>query len=307
MAVAVKKKGRRTGVWVPRVREVACFAGGALLVVGVTAYATTSEETASTQPCPDFNGAVQQVINEKMLMIGTTQPDPSKYFSSGDSGCLGGLAIADIDLSNLIPDLIGMVSSAATTAIQKAVDAAAAKVCTAARNSMGSVISQYNNAINLVGNTPGTIGNYIDTSISKTSSDALNKVSMDWTVKGGVPGTVKIWDGAAVTSTSSNSALVSTNAAATATLSNVASGASAYTAAAANLASAKVALENAQSAARAMSSSGTVSSSAQAQLSQSTANYNAAQAAYNAAQTKVTGGSANATPSTTKTTGGSVF
>lgn len=56
--------------------------------------------------------------NDKVRMIAETSLDPGKYFDAGSpDSCLGNLTTANLDLSKLIPDPMGMLSGSVDSMI----------------------------------------------------------------------------------------------------------------------------------------------------------------------------------------------
>ncbi|WP_240702153.1 hypothetical protein [Trinickia terrae] len=131
----------------------AVFGAAIVTVVGVKAQqALTTPSATDAYPCA-IATAANTALNNQITIIGTTQPDPSKYFTVGGvSSCIG--PIANIDLSNLIPDPMGLLTSLAQAAIQTAVQ----KACTAVRSSLSDYIGKYNQVAGMInGGTQGML------------------------------------------------------------------------------------------------------------------------------------------------------
>ncbi|WP_454727854.1 MULTISPECIES: hypothetical protein [Cupriavidus] len=157
---------RRLAACVPKPRELAWGLGG-LAMAGIVTVSAQQYTAASTEspPCP-ISDSIQQAINNKVALIGSTGTDVSKYFAVGSAtSCIDSLLNTSFDLSKLIPDPLGWLSDAAQAAVRKATEAAVGKLCTAARNSMGDIISKYNGATSSVSGWK----TQIDTSIAGQS------------------------------------------------------------------------------------------------------------------------------------------
>ncbi|MBN3729399.1 hypothetical protein G3N98_00390 [Burkholderia sp. Tr-20390] len=159
---------------------------GAALATGIAVMAqqsSTDPNTSSTN-CA-VSTAAQSALNNRITMIGMTQPDPSKYFTVGGvSSCIG--AITNIDLSKLIPDPMGILTSLAQQALQMGVNAA----CTAARNSLSDLLGKYNYAAGILNNGSGFITGYLDQQIGKTVGVALTTYGTSYSAPPGVPTTI---------------------------------------------------------------------------------------------------------------------
>lgn len=169
----------------PRRSEVALFVAGVAVSVAVVSTAQTMAASAvsTMDGCPPdcpLCEATQNAVNKKIQMIALTSPDPGRYFSadSADS-CLGDLSVANLDLSRLIPDPIGLLTDAATSAIDKLKGMATKKICTSVRNSVSGVIERYNGAISTI-NGGLNVGGLIDTKIGDMSRQALDGYAMNW-------------------------------------------------------------------------------------------------------------------------------
>jgi hypothetical protein len=125
----------------------AIFGGAMVVGIAVVAQvATTPPASSSSSTQCAIATAAQTNLNTRITMAGATAPDPSKYFTIGGvSSCIG--AISNIDLSNLIPDPLGLLTSLAKAALNMAVQAA----CTAARQSLSDYLGKYNAAVGMTG------------------------------------------------------------------------------------------------------------------------------------------------------------
>lgn len=295
--------GKRRG------REASYFLAGILVSVAIVSSAQYAATSTVSQPCA-LDAAMQDAVNKKIQIIGMTSPDPGKYFSAGSAdSCLGDLSLANLDLSRLIPDPIGLMTDAISSAIDKLKDMAVKKVCSAVRGAVGDVIGKYNNAISTVNGINGgaIVGNLIDSKIGDISRQTMDGYAMNWQtatspsssrdVLGGL-----LSSGSSPTPTNTNS--VPTGA--VTLLNQNAAGAPNYTVAAGNLETARINLSSAQAQLNAAKSSGneTMISSAENSLRQAQAQYDQAKAAVDSAQANVMGGG---TSSSSTSTGSAVF
>lgn len=72
--------------------------------------------------------AAQAALDREIKLIGSLATDVEKVFN-GPEGCIDGSIFQEFDLSNLIPDLSGMLTSAATDMVTNAIASAKQKVC----------------------------------------------------------------------------------------------------------------------------------------------------------------------------------
>jgi len=145
--------------------------------VAISAVVAVSAQQASALVTPavpcDLTTAMNTVLNDKIRMIGLTSPDPAKYYTVGGAdSCLGDFAVANLDLSRLIPDPMGILSDALVSGVNKIANAAVSTACKAARKSFGSTIDKYNSAVGLVtGDTNATINKAIGAEVEKSMTD----------------------------------------------------------------------------------------------------------------------------------------
>lgn len=165
-------------------REVSLVFAGVGIAVAVTAAADYTGATATQSPPCALDQAAQDAVNKKIQIIGMTSPDPGKYFNAGSpDSCLGNMSLANLDLSNLIPDPFGLMNVGVDQVINGLKKAAAAAACMAVRASIGDTISKYNTAISTVNSATdikGQTNQYIDTTIADTSRKVLNGYAMNW-------------------------------------------------------------------------------------------------------------------------------
>lgn len=296
MTALVQAPLRRIGRWVrPSVKNVAWMLGGVAVATLVTVSAQQYTGGNTTNPPCDLGTAAQNAVNNRIRMIGLTNPDPDKYFNQN---CLGDLAFADLDLSNLIPDALGWITDAMATAYQKLKQAAVNKVCTAARNAFGDTIGQYNSALNEVNGSGSAVGNYIDNQISNEAQQATDKLNYGYNVPANQPQSIF---GASQPITRQAPPTTSS----VTLLSNNASNASSYTVAAGNLEQARSNLAAARQSAALRAAESNTTVDQDPQVIQATAAYNSALSTYKSTAQQVTGGAAGSGLS--PTVGGSIF
>jgi hypothetical protein len=159
-------KGMRVNVGAAiRENKVISYAIGAIFGAAVVTVATVKAQQAMTTPSATYGCAIADAatsnLNNRITMIGSTAPDPSKYFTVGGvSSCIG--PVSNIDLSNLIPDPMGLLTSLAKEAMQVAVQ----KACTAARQSLSDYLGKYNMAASTInGGTQGMLSTALGQSV----------------------------------------------------------------------------------------------------------------------------------------------
>ena len=149
-----------------------------------TVYAVSAQQAPAPTSSTDcaLSTAAQNAVNNRLTVIGVTQPDPAKYFTVGGAqSCIG--SITNIDLSRLIPDPMGLLTSIAQGLVNTAVRAA----CTAARQSLSDTLSKYNVAAGMLNNSGQTAVNYINTQIGQTVGTSLTNYGTNYSAPPGVP------------------------------------------------------------------------------------------------------------------------
>jgi hypothetical protein len=162
----------------PASKNIAWMLGGVAIsaVVAVSAQ-QLSQATATPEPCA-LTDAMQAALNDKIRIIGLTSPDPSKYYTVGGAdSCLGDFAVANLDLSRLIPDPLGILTDAVVSGVTKLANAAISTACKAARKSFDSTIGQYNAA---VGTVSGDSNAIIDKSIGAQVEKSMTSYGLDY-------------------------------------------------------------------------------------------------------------------------------
>lgn len=165
------------------IRRIAWLIAGISVGLALSAHSEiASMLNPSPRPsCDDLQKTLATAVNDKVRLVAMTSPDPGKYFSaSSPDSCLGGLAVANLDLSKLIPDPLGLFSVGVDGVIDGLKKAALGAACLAARNSVGDTIGKYNDAISAMNGDLNVQGK-IDTTIGDASRQMLNGYAMNWT------------------------------------------------------------------------------------------------------------------------------
>ena len=161
--------------------RIALLLAGAGCGLAISAHSEISAWIGSSpKDCGGLQQAMASAVNNNVREVALTSPDPSKYFSVASPGsCLSGLAVANLDLSRLIPDPQGMFSAGIGGAIDELKKLAFGTACAAARNSVGGIIDKYNSAIASANGTLD-IQNQIDSAIGEESRQVLERYTMSW-------------------------------------------------------------------------------------------------------------------------------
>src|SRR4051812_20633938 len=139
----------RTGGESP-MRRLVLNTGAALglgcLALAGTAPVPAAAQSTSTQQC-GIQQAADLAVQRQLTLIDAAKTNTSEFFSGANS-CIANELLSSIDLSTLIPDLSGfLTSAAATTTITKLIDAAKKKGCDIVNPQINNVISQINNKL----------------------------------------------------------------------------------------------------------------------------------------------------------------
>ncbi|SEP49160.1 hypothetical protein SAMN04487843_12947 [Methylobacterium sp. ap11] len=128
----------------PRMRAsllLAAVVGGLALAVPAPVRAQSTGNNCLVRQAAD--AAVQRQI----ALIDAAKVNPSSFFN-GPNSCIAGDLLKRFDLSNLIPDLSGFLTSAATNLVQSVIDQAKRQVCqildSQLRDTIGSINQQMN-------------------------------------------------------------------------------------------------------------------------------------------------------------------
>ncbi|WP_244538678.1 hypothetical protein [Methylobacterium sp. ap11] len=120
---------------------LAAVVGGLALAVPAPVRAQSTGNNCLVRQAAD--AAVQRQI----ALIDAAKVNPSSFFN-GPNSCIAGDLLKRFDLSNLIPDLSGFLTSAATNLVQSVIDQAKRQVCqildSQLRDTIGSINQQMN-------------------------------------------------------------------------------------------------------------------------------------------------------------------
>lgn len=152
------------------------------IVVGValtTSYSGSANGTpapASTAGNCDVTQAGEFAIQTNLRLINGATVNPGRYFTPGGSdSCISGVMLQSFDLSNLIPDFWGMVSSALENAIISGITSAVRQVCNSVNGAIQSTVGNINNAITTANNNlPGAWAYLYVNQINPTFAGTLN-------------------------------------------------------------------------------------------------------------------------------------
>lgn len=306
-AIISKYAGKASSAWKPTSKNIVWMMGGIVLssVVAVSAQVMSSPPTEAD--C-DLVKAMKDAVNSKVAMIDATAPDPAKYFQmGGPDSCLGEIAIANIDLSRLIPDIAGLLTDGVTSAMTKLVDGAMKKACAAARNSVGGIVGQYNGAIGTVNGFGDGIGSAVTGSIDGAAGRVAGQYGVDYSSS---PSSSKGASDVLAGVTIPNTFNTSTTARVASPLTQNASNTGIVTRAASSLEQARINLQQAQAQSQAQAQLSENGSGNSAQLQAAQAQYDSAQRDYTEAQRQVAAPVQSITPvkpATPATIGSSVF
>ncbi|WP_245291046.1 hypothetical protein [Methylobacterium aquaticum] len=120
---------------------LAAVAGGLALAVPAPAHAQSTGNNCLVRQAAD--AAVQRQI----ALIDAAKVNPSSFFN-GPNSCIAGDLLKRFDLSNLIPDLSGFLTSAATNLVQSVIDQAKRQVCQILDDQLRDTIGSINRQMN---------------------------------------------------------------------------------------------------------------------------------------------------------------
>lgn len=166
-------------VMTPTIKNGLWMLGGVVLAVAITVGAQQAPPAPPIAPCDDLTKAMSAALQKNITMIGGMQPDPTKYFTpGGPNSFICGISLANLDLSGLIPDVMGLLSAAATQLLNAAMN----KACNAVTRNFGGTVNQVNSAINMAnGVTNGpVVQNAIDSAVGRTVDNALGQYATNY-------------------------------------------------------------------------------------------------------------------------------
>lgn len=175
-SAVLHRQASRVAKHLPRGMDVAALIAGVLIAAGGVAFANqpvagTSPTTASAE-CDRVKKAGQSALDRRMGEIYATSPKVWDFFT--DDGCLGGLALTNIDLSDFINDFGSAAKRAAMAAWESAKDAAINKACTVARDQISPVLDEYNKyaaMADIEGAANATVTTAVNREAAKTNAD----------------------------------------------------------------------------------------------------------------------------------------
>lgn len=109
------------------------------LVMASVASAATAEDCLVEE-------AAQAALNREIALIKATATDVDETFN-GTDGCIDSSIFDDFDLSSLIPDLAGMLTSLSTSFITDAISSAKSKLCKAVNDQISDTVGSAKSAV----------------------------------------------------------------------------------------------------------------------------------------------------------------
>lgn len=130
--------------------------GVSLAVVGVFSAVLAFSVFAQTPPkqekC-DVAKAADFAVQSHLQMVNSAAINPGKYFVPGGEGsCISPVMLQSFDLSNLIPDIMSLITGALESAINNVIRGAMRAVCNAANDAVQGTVGQLNTAIGQMNN-----------------------------------------------------------------------------------------------------------------------------------------------------------
>jgi hypothetical protein len=149
---------------------LAAVAGGLALAAPAPAHAQSTGNNCLVRQAAD--AAVQRQI----ALIDAAKVNPSSFFN-GDKSCIAGDLLKRFDLSNLIPDLQGFLTSAATNLVQSVIDQAKRQVCQILDNQLQDTIGSINRQMNsFQSSITGDLFRQLNGSISPISLPSITNI-----------------------------------------------------------------------------------------------------------------------------------
>ena len=124
----------------------AAAAGLALLTITCTEVTPAAAQTSSGSSNCGIQQAANLAVQRQLTLIDAARTNTSDFFSGANS-CIANELLSSIDLSTLIPDLQGFLTSAATSTFTRLLDTAKRKVCDIVNQQINQVISQINSKL----------------------------------------------------------------------------------------------------------------------------------------------------------------
>lgn len=114
-----------------------------IAVVAALLFAPVPSSAAST--C-SVKAAADAAVQRQITLIDAAKVNPSDFFDGANS-CIATNLLQQFDLSNLIPDLSGFLTSAAQNLVTQALDTAKQQVCSILNSQLQNVINQINSKL----------------------------------------------------------------------------------------------------------------------------------------------------------------
>jgi len=114
--------------------------------------------------------AADLAVQRQVTLIDAAKVNPSDFFSGKDS-CVSPDILKSYDLSKLIPDLSGLLTSAAESTIKNLINKAKQKVCDKINDELKQVINKINSQL-------GSFESSLDSDLSKLVNGSFSSISM---------------------------------------------------------------------------------------------------------------------------------
>lgn len=102
--------------------------------------------SASAAATCSVKAAADAAVQRQITLIDAAKVNPSDFFDGANS-CIATNLLQQFDLSNLIPDLSGFLTSAAQNLITQALNTAKQQVCSVLNSQLQNVINQINSKL----------------------------------------------------------------------------------------------------------------------------------------------------------------
>ncbi len=125
---------------------VAGFLGAlprAALLIGLLVSTSLTIRPAEAASQCIVQDAADAAVQRQIALIDAAKVDPASFFA-GPNSCINADLLQQFDLSNLIPDLAGWLTSAVTDAISNAITAAQQQVCNVMNEQLQNAVSAIN-------------------------------------------------------------------------------------------------------------------------------------------------------------------
>ncbi len=116
------------------------------LIPSLTFLPPAAAQTSSGAPQCGIQQAADTAVQRQLTLIDAAKTNTSDFFNGANS-CISTELLSSIDLSQLIPDLSGFLTSAATQAFQQIIQKAKSQVCGIVNQQINNVIGQINSKL----------------------------------------------------------------------------------------------------------------------------------------------------------------